>query len=263
MNRGAARATLTLAAGLFGLYFGVVAPAWAQVATTPLPRLQPFSSAPLGAPPAPWRIVGLPGHKVPLMSPEIVQLDGRNVLQLRSDKNYGTVSHSVGPTSGANRGETGPWTLQWQWRLDQPLPQADLRRKAGDDAPLKVCAMFDLPLDRIPFLERSLLRLARSVSGEALPGATLCYVWDHQLPAGTVLTNAYTARVRFIVLDSGAAALGQWARHQRDLQADFLASFGPESATVPPLLAIVVGADTDNTGGSSLGFVSDLSLMKQ
>ena len=251
------------ARGLFGLLMLAAAPAFAQPAAAPGNRLQPFSSAALGAPPAPWRVVGLPGNKAPLMSPEIVRLDGRTVLQLRSEKNYGTVSHSVGPTSSANRGETGPWTLQWQWRLDQPLPQADLRRKDADDAPLKVCALFDLPLERIPFLERSLLRIARSVSGEALPGATLCYVWDHQLAAGTALPNAYSARVRYVVLDSGTAALGQWVNHQRDLQADFLANFGQESASVPPLVAIVVGADTDNTGGSSLGFVSDVVLMKQ
>ena len=263
MKSGAARAILIMATDLFGLFFGVFTPAWAQTAAAPVSRLQPFSGAPTGAPPAPWRIVGLPGNKVPLMSPEIVPLDGRTVLQLRSDKNYGTVSHNIGPTTGPARGEAGPWTLRWEWRLDQPLPQADLRRKEGDDAPLKVCAMFDLPLERIPFLERNLLRLARSVSGEALPGATLCYVWDHKLPAGTLLPNAYTARVRFVVLDSGSAALGQWVKHERDLQADFLASFGKESPTVPPLLAIVVGADTDNTGGSSLGFVSDLLLMKQ
>ena len=251
------------ARGLFGLLILTAAPAFAQPAAAPGNRLQPFSSAALGAPPAPWRVVGLPGNKAPLMSPEIVRLDGRTVLQLRSEKNYGTVSHSVGPTSGTQRGDTGPWTLQWQWRLDQPLPQADLRRKDADDAPLKVCALFDLPLERIPFLERSLLRIARSVSGEALPGATLCYVWDHQLAAGTALPNAYSARVRYLVLDSGTAALGQWVNHQRDLQADFLANFGQESASVPPLVAIVVGADTDNTGGSSLGFVSDVVLMKQ
>ncbi|MDZ7938124.1 MAG: DUF3047 domain-containing protein [Rhodoferax sp.] len=251
------------ATALFGLFFWASAPAFAQTAAAPASRLQAFSSVTVGAPPAPWRIVGLPGNKVPLMSPEIVHLDGRTVLQLRSDKNYGTVNHPVRPSSGPARGELGPWSLQWQWRLDQALPQADLRRKDGDDAPLKVCAMFDLPLERIPFLERNLLRIARSVSGEALPGATLCYVWDHQLAAGTKLANAYTARVRFMVLDSGEAALGQWVSHARDLQADFLASFGHESPTVPPLLAIVVGADTDNTGGSSLGFVSDLLLMKQ
>ena len=43
----------------------------------------------------------------------------------------------------------------------------------------------------------------------------------------------------------------------------FLAAFGNETDTVPPLLAIVTGADADNTGGTSLGFVNRLQLMKQ
>lgn len=54
--------------------------------------------------------------------------------------------------------------------------------------------------------------------------------------------------------------------HSRDLQADFLRSFGAESDTVPPFQAIVVGTDADNTGGTGLGYVGyvgDLSLMKQ
>lgn len=230
------------------------AESWAQAPEPPL--LQPFAGAPEGAPPAPWRVVGLPGNKVPLLAPDITPLDGQSVLRLRSDKSYGTVSHAVPPGAGAR-------FLQWRWRLDQPLAATNLRRKDGDDAALKVCALFDLPLEKIPFVERNLLRLARRVSGEALPGATLCYVWDTTLPTGTLLANAYTGRVRLHILASGSDALSQWHGQRRDLQADFLASFGDETDTVPPLLAIVLGADSDNTGSASLGFVKDLLLMKQ
>jgi hypothetical protein len=218
--------------------------------------LQPFSSATPGAPPPPWRVVGLPHGKAPLTQFDIVALDGALVLRLRTDQSYGTLSHTLPPQTGAGM-------LHWRWRLDVPMPAANLLRKDGDDAPLKVCAMFDLPLDAIPFVERSLLRLARRISGEYLPGATLCYVWDHTLPTGTTLANAYSRRVRYVVLDAGSQNLGQWVTHQQDLQADFLRLFGAESDTVPPLLAIVVGADSDNTGSTSLGYLGDLSLMKQ
>jgi len=245
----ASRAVSTGASGLFGLFFLLSTPAQGQT-------LKAFSSAALGPPPAPWRVVGLPANKAPLAELDIVQLGSQKVLRFRTDHSYGTVSHAL-------PAQTPAASLRWRWRLDQPVADADLRRKEGDDAPIKVCAMFDLPLDRIGFVERNLLRLARSVSGEHLPGATLCYVWDQKLPAGTELANAYTRRVRFIVLNSATTPLQQWVTHTRDLRADFLRSFGTETDTVPPLLAIVAGADSDNTGGSSLAYLDDLSLVEQ
>ena len=255
----AARAMKTWALTTFCLYTACASLTGAHAQTQPADTgglLQSWADSADGAPPSPWRVVGLPGGKVPLLAPDIATVDGQKVLRLRSDKSYGALSHAV-PAGSEGR------YLQWQWRLDQPLAQADLRSKTGDDAALKVCALFDLPLEKIPFVERNLLRLARRVSAEALPGATLCYVWDNQLPAGTTLHNAYTARVRLRVLNGNGDALGRWVSHKRDLQADFLAAFGNETDTVPPLLAIVTGADADNTGGTSLGFVNRLQLMKQ
>lgn len=245
----AGSAMRTGASGLFGLFFLLSAPAQAQT-------LKPFSGAALGPPPAPWHVVGLPANKAPLAELDIVQLGTQKVLRLRTEHSYGTVSHAL-------PAQTPAGTLRWRWRLDQPVADADLRRKEGDDAPLKVCAMFDLPLDRLGFVERNLLRLARTASGEYLPGATLCYVWDQKLPVGAELANAYTRRVRFIVLNSANTPLQQWVTHSRDLRVDFLRSFGAETDAVPPLLAIVAGADSDNTGGSSLAYLDDLSLVEQ
>jgi hypothetical protein len=200
--------------------------------------------------------VGLPGHKIAFTRFDMVQRDGQSVLRVRADQSYANLSHALPPGTAAG-------VLRWKWRLDQALPQANLRRKDGDDVAIKVCAMFDLPLEKIGFIERNLLRLARSNTGEHLPGATLCYVWDPALPVGTELPNAYTGRVRYLVLNSASTPLGQWASHRRDLAADFLHSFGSETDTVPPLLAIVVGADADNTQGTSLAYVGDVALVEQ
>lgn len=222
--------------------------------------LQAFSKTTGTTPPAPWRSVGLPGGKIPPSTLDIAAIDGKPVLRLRSDKSYGTLSHTLAPGTPPS---TTPGLLRWRWRLDQPVATADLRTKVGDDAALKVCAMFDLPLERLSFVERSLMRLARAKSGEHLPAATLCYVWDPALTPGTLLPNAYTARVRYIVLNGAETPQGQWVSHTRTLRADFLRAFGQESPEVPPLLAIVVGADSDNTQGSSLAYIGDLSLMEQ
>jgi len=218
--------------------------------------LRAFSSAPEGPPPEPWRVVGLPGISKPLTQFDVVQMGPDKVLRVRAERSYGNLTHPLSPPAVAA-------VLRWRWRLDQALAGADLRIKKGDDTPIKVCALFDMPLDKIGFFERNLLRLARRASGEYLPGATLCYVWDQKLAAGTELPNAFTRRMHYLVLNSASTPLQQWVTHTRDLRADFLRSFGAESDTVPPLLAIVVGADADNTAGSSLAYVGDVSLMEQ
>ena len=217
------------------------APAQAELAALAGPGAQP---------PAPWRVAGLPQQTLPLTRFELVDLDGRRALRIASDGSYGNLVHPV--RSGS--------VLAWQWRLDRPLAAADLRRQAGDDAALKVCALFDLPLAALPFWERQKMRLARSLSGEPLPAATLCYVWDPALPAGSVLPNAYTPRLRWMVLQGQGSALGQWQAERRDLRADVVRAFGDEARPLPPLLAIAVGADADNTGGQALGHVADLVL---
>ncbi|GAB4212915.1 MAG: hypothetical protein Fur007_06060 [Rhodoferax sp.] len=179
-----------------------------------------------------------------------VTVDGHAVLELASDASYAALTH-------AWRGKS-PGPLAWRWQLVQPNPQADIATKAGDDAALKVCVMFDQPLDDIPFGQRAALRLARALSGQDLPAATLCYLWDSRYPAGKTGVNPYTARVRWRVLQGAQTPLGQWRLEQRDVAADFLALFGTESAQVPPVLAVAVGADADNTLARNRGYIDAL-----
>jgi Protein of unknown function (DUF3047) len=217
------------------------------------PVLMPLAGAGGDKPPAPWRAVGLPRNKAPLAQMDIASIDGVRALRLQTDKSYGTLVHELsGGTAGLEA------TIKWRWRLDQPIANADLRKKEGDDAALKVCVMFDMPLDQVPFGERTVLRLARSLSSELLPAATVCYISDRSLATGTALPNIYSRRVRSIIIDGQDTPLKQWRPHERRVGDDFLKLFGDESKVVPPVVAVVVGADADNTGGSSLGYIADL-----
>ena len=126
-------------------------------------------------------------------------------------------------------------SLSWRWRIEQGNPAGDPNTRSGDDHPLAVCVMFDLPLSAVPFTERQVLRAARLTSGENLATATLCYTWDERLAPGTVLDSPFTRRVRNMVLRGTGEPLQQWRQEQRDLHADFLKLFGDESSTVPPL----------------------------
>lgn len=211
--------------------------------------LAPIAGAAGEAPAPPWAYAGLPAQKPPPTRYRVRELDGKRVLQIEAERSYGNLVHALaGPSAG---------TLSWRWRVDEPLPGVNLRSKDGDDAALKVCALFELPRERVPFVERQLLRLAESRFGEPLPNATLCYVWDPSWPRGSVVPNAYTKRVRFVTLDG---APGTWLDERHDLAADFVRAFGDESREVPPLRAILVGADGDNTGGRSVGWIDALRL---
>jgi Protein of unknown function (DUF3047) len=200
-------------------------------------------------PAAPWRIVGLPQQAMPLTRFTVVAQGGERVLRVEAERAYGNLVHALENTRAG--------TLTWRWRVDQPARGADLRTKSGDDTALKVCAFFDMPIARVPFVERQLLRMASSRTGETLPTATLCYVFDASLAPGTLLRNAYTQRVRYI---AAGGTPGPWREERHNLAADFLRAFGDESREVPALGAIVIGADTDNTGSHSIGHVSDLRL---
>jgi hypothetical protein len=209
--------------------------------------------APLGDAAA-WQPALLPQQKIPATRFAIVELDGRRSLRIESQASYGNLVHTV-PAAAA-----GARQLSWRWRVDRAIAGADLRQKRADDAAVKICVMFDLPLDRVPFIERQKLRLARAATGEPLPAATVCYVWDPAQPAGSVLPNVYSRRMRWIVLQGAGSALGRWQSEQRDLAADFLQAFGDEAERVPPIAAVLVGADADNTGGQALAHVADLEL---
>jgi hypothetical protein len=214
-----------------------------------------FSAMAAGAVAAPWRTTGLPGQKMPLTQFAIVAAEGRPVLRVATNASYGNLVFD----SGGRR--PGPDTLlRWSWMLERGLQHSDLSTKDGDDVALKVCALFDMPLDGLGMAERTKMRMARSISGEPLPAATLCYVWDRLLPVGSIVANVFSARVRYLVVGTGPAQPGKWMSVERNLAGDFLRAFGQEATAVPPLLALAVGADADNTGGQSLGFVGDVSL---
>ena len=238
--------------GIFAL--ALAAAGMAQAA----PALPPLLQGEGALNPA-WRFVGFPKKhaNLPATRFEAGRVDGQAALKVVTASSYGTLVH--------DQKDAPPARLQWRWRLDQPLTGGkappDLLTKAGDDAALKVCVMFHHPLGRVPFVERTVLRIARRISGEALPAATLCYVWDSGRPAPLQGANPYTRRVRFISLQGQGAPLGQWVNQSRDLAQDFSALFGdelPAGAEVPRVSTVLIGADSDNTASASTGWVADL-----
>lgn len=223
----------------------------AATASAEVPLLQPFGAGPVPA--SPWHVAGLPQQRKPYTRFEVVELDGRRVLRVETDDAYGNLVHPL-------QLEEPRAHLVWRWRIDQFVEAADLRIRAGDDTTLKVCVMFEEPMTNVPFFERQVLRLARLRSAEWLPSATVCYVWDNRLPVGTVLANAYTRRLRYLVLESGKEPLAQWRSERRDVVADVMRLFADELHEAPAIVGVGIGADADNTHGHGIAHVADLVL---
>jgi len=217
-------------------------------------RLTPWPASGASAP-APWRISGLPRQKKPFTAFSVVSIDGRRALRIDADNSYGNLLHPL-------RIEPGKYkTLSWRWQIERLNEAADLNERTGDDTTVKLCALFDLPLEKVPFVERQTLRVARSRSDDFVPTATICYVWDNRLPVGTSLPSPFTGRLRYVVLQSGSSRVGQWVSERRDLAADFQRQFGKESGGEPvALIGIAVGADSDNTREHTVAHVADLVL---
>lgn len=207
------------------------------------------------APPMPWHVVGLPQQTKPFTRFSVVDVDGRRGVKIEAEKSYGNLVHPLTLPDATLH-------LSWRWRLEVPLPWSDLREKGGEDTAVKVCVFFDEPLEQISFAERQLLRLARSRASEPVPAATVCYVWDTALAPGTVLDNAFTRRVRYLVLQSGSAKLDQWVVERRDIEPDFKRLFGAETLAVPPVIGVAVGADADNTNSRSVAYIADVALQR-
>src|SRR5205085_11579184 len=118
----------------------------------------------------PGVVIGLAHQSRPFTGFSVVELAGHRALRVEAQSSYGNLVHPLHRALPSAH-------LAWEWRIDEMNPGVDLHERQGDDTTLKVCVMWDLPIDRVPFFERQLLRAARSNSDIELPAATVCYVW--------------------------------------------------------------------------------------
>lgn len=151
-------------------------------------------------------------------------------------------------------------TVEWRWRVNALIPGADNRRAGGEDSPARLILSFHGDPAKLDFEARTQLRFAKALSGQALPYATLMYVWSNTLPVGTVLDNPHTGRVKMIVVESGAGGLGRWRSYKRNVLEDYRRAFGEAPWDV---VAVGVMTDADNTGQSARAYYGDISFRRE
>lgn len=235
-------------AGAAGLATALLARAADVVSVAAFSSAKPGSASPAG-----WNPLGVRNvEKRTLYT--LVEDGGTVVLRAESNASASGLSRKLRVDPAAYP------LLRWRWKVANILKASDITTREGDDYPARLYVMFDYPLDKLPFGERTKLRMARAFYDPDLPAATICYVWDSRAPVGTSVASRYTERVRMVVAESGPGRVGHWVALERDLQADFRAAFGEEP---PAISAVAVASDTDNTGEAATAWFGDISLHKR
>lgn len=207
---------------------GLLALAGCAVPPAPPPQATAAESA--------WQPVTLPGKRA--TEYRWVTLDGQRVLAARAQGSASMMRRVVDRPAGA------PGAVRFRWRVANLVEAGDISRVDTEDAAARVLLAFDGDTSRLPARTRAMFELAHALTGEPPPYATLMYVWDRQLPVGSVVVNPRSDRIRKIVVDSGPQELLRWREHRRDVAADFRLAFGEEPGR---LRAVAVMTDGDNT----------------
>jgi hypothetical protein len=149
--------------------------------------------------------------------------------------------------------------IQWRWRIDNVLAAGNPARRDGDDYPARIYITFKYEPERLSPLERAMYTLARAFSGRDLPYAAISYIWESKLPRGTLLTSAYTERLRMFVVQSGAENLGRWQSEERNVYEDYRKAFNEEP---PSISGIAIMTDTDDTGERAVAYYGDIAFKR-
>ena len=179
---------------------------------------------------------------------------GKTVLSANSKTSASGLAVKLRPRQAANL------LLQWEWKVINPIVNADNADGYADDAPLRILVAFDGNKSKLPLKEKMTFEMANLISGQEMPYATLMYIWSGKSPVDTVITNAHTARIKMIGVDSGWSNLGQWQKQQRDLAADSKRAYGEAPGEI---IGIALLTDTDNTKSETRAFYGDIELIRK
>ena len=147
--------------------------------------------------------------------------------------------------------------LEWRWKVTNVIAKGNPKTKAGDDYPARIYLTFKYDPALVSAWQRTKYAFAKSLYGSYPPHAGINYIWETKLPVETIVPNAYTDRLRMIVVESGTTKLNEWQSYRRNVYEDYKQAFGEEP---PRVSGIAIMTDTDNTSESATALYGDIVL---
>ena len=204
-------------------------------------------------PEEPWQIVRF-DEDIPATDYHLRQHQGVHAVEARAQGSMALLARPL----AADLQKTP--VLCWRWWVDEPIKQADMSEKSGDDYAARMYVTFDLPGSAMSLGTRLKLSAARTLHDSDLPDAAINYVWDNKHPVGTTRANAYTDRAQMMVLRTGSDDTGRWITERRNLRQDLQQLFETGSAQT---LQLAIASDSDNTGATTGALFADIHLVAE
>lgn len=147
--------------------------------------------------------------------------------------------------------------VRFSWNVPELIAGADLGTRDVADSPVRIVLAFEGDRSKLSARNAMLSELARALTGEEMPYATLMYVWCNHRAPGSVIVGPRTDRIRKLVVESGSGNLKRWLDYERDVRADFIKAFGEAPGA---LVGIAVMTDTDNTASATRAWYGPVRL---
>jgi hypothetical protein len=181
-----------------------------------------------------------------------VDEDGRTLLRSVSERGASGLRCPVAIDTAQR-----PW-LHWSWRAEAVPAGARVDVLDLDDSPARVALAFDGDIAALPLRDRIFFEQVELFTGQRLPYATLMYVWDATLPAGSIVPYARSDRIRNLVVQGGPDGTGLWQGHRRHVGEDFQRIFGEAPGR---LISVGVLTDADDLHQPMSTDYGDISLL--
>lgn len=220
-----------------------------EVGSSPWAAASTHAESTAAAPGTGWRHHAFPGK--PPTQFRYARKDGRDAVAAVASSSASALRNRV-RVEPADLGR-----VRFSWRVPQLIAGADMALREADDSPVRVVLVFEGDRSRFSARDALLSELVHTLTGEAMPYATLMYVWCNQREPGSVVASPRTGRIRTLVVESGSAKLNQWLDYERDIAGDFRRAFGEAPGA---LVGVGIMSDSDNTRSEARAWYGPLRL---
>lgn len=149
--------------------------------------------------------------------------------------------------------------VKWRWKISNIYKKGDEKTKAGDDYPIRIYIIFKYEPDAASFGQRIKYGIAKKIYGQYPPHSSLNYIWANRKQKERVITNAYVAEAKMILLEAGDERAGQWVDEEINILEDYRMAFGIDP---PAVASIAIMNDSDNTGERSQSYLDYIEVFR-